>query len=70
MMTIVYVTIVQSLARKRFAQKLVDQLRWQIMSDAATTISSVWRGFAYSREYIFTIAGMSPHIRTLLLLLL
>lgn len=62
--TISDVVLVQSVARKLFSLKRLDvlrkekdQLKWRVESDAATTISSVWRGFACSKEYIYTIAG-------------
>ena len=62
--TILDVVLVQSVARKLLSLKRLnvlrkekDQLKWRLESDAATTISSVWRGFACSREYIYTIAG-------------
>lgn len=56
-LTLVDIVLIQSVTRRKAAQKLVAGIKEQVKSDAATIISSNWRRFACSTEYESTVEG-------------
>lgn len=57
LLMLVDIILVQSVARRFIVHKSVARLQEEIESNAATTISSIWRSHTCLRQYRRTVSG-------------